>query len=192
MSPGGADVVHVLEGAAVALAVALPGRRLAGLRRFARGQSAVVGVAAAWAAWAEGSATLAVLALIVWIGGVVLLPWALARESGEMPAARAHATFAMAGAAAMVVLALLAVIPAHLPGIAALREDLAWALAAVLVALPVLATRQGAAQAAGLWALANGVALASIQVASPPTVAAVGALFGLVAVCVAARPAAAP
>jgi hypothetical protein len=191
MPPSGtlADVGHLLFGTILALAVALATcPRFAVMRIVARTQSGVVVVAAGWTAWATGSAALAGLALVVLGGGGVLLPYVLGHADDAALAPGPRPPVALATAALLVVLALLAVLPAHLPAAAPLRLELVFVVAAVLVALFVLATRHGAARLAGLWAVANGVAPAGILVASSCTDVAVAALFAFVAVGALLRP----
>jgi hydrogenase-4 membrane subunit HyfE len=186
-----AEIGHLLGAFGLALAVALATRRRAGaMRALARAQSATVAVAAAWQGFVGGSAAALGLAFGVLLAGGAVLPWALGRDTDDAPADAPRAPLAVAGSAALVLLALLAAVPAH-PDPS--RENLALALAAVLVALFALATRRGAAgRLAGFWTLANGVALAAIPVATPFAALAVVALFGLVAAGAAAREGAAP
>ena len=187
MMPAGAsaEVVHLLAAAALALGFAQLTRRLVFGLDAAAAQSAVVAVAAAWRAYATMSGALWGVALVMLAAGAIGLP--LLRRNldhGAAPPPRAPA--AIAAAAGLVVLAILAVLPAQIPGMAPLREDLALALATVLVALLLLATRQAAA---GLHALANGVALAAVVLgASPGAAVALLALFGFVAAGLVARP----
>ncbi len=196
--PGGeglaSDVGHLLFGAALALAFALPTRRgAAAIRNMARAQSASVATAAAWQAWASGSAALAALALVILAAGVGVLPWLLPpADDDEAPVSIRPTALPVTAAAALVLLATLVVLPVHLPGVTPLRENLAFAVAAVLVALFVLATGRGPPRVAGLWALANGVALAGVIVGSPAAAAGVAGLFGLVAIGAAVRPATVP
>lgn len=190
------DVGHLLFGAALALAFAVltrPGE--AGVREAARAQSAVVAAAAAWQAWADGSATAGALAPIVLVGGAGVLPWVFRDTPGHASPATPHiphTPIAVAAAAALVVVGILVVLPAHTAGVAALRDNLALAVPTVLVALFILAARQGAARIAGLWTLANGVALAGSLVESPVASAGVAGLFALVAAGAIVRPAGAP
>jgi hydrogenase-4 membrane subunit HyfE len=188
-----ADVGHLMFAATLALAFAVLTRRsVAGMRDAARIQSAVVAATAGWQAWAAGSATLAALALIVLVGGAGVLPWTFGQGAGNVQTASPRTPVAVVAAASLVVLAILIVLPAHLAGVTALRDNLACTLATVLVALFILAARQGVAQIAGLWTLANGLALAGILVESAAATAGVAGLFGLVAATVVVRPAEAP
>ena len=188
MMPAGAsaEVAHLLAAAALALGFAqLTRRRVFGLDA-AGAQSAVVAAAAAWRAYETMSGALWGVALVVLAGGAIGLP--LLRRNLDDAAAPSRAPSAIAAAAGLLVLAILAVLPAQIPGMAPLREDLALALATVLVALLPLARRQAAA---GLHALANGVALAAVVLgASPGAAVALLALFGFVAAGFVARPAA--
>ena len=187
-----AEGAHLLGGAALALAFALlTRRRLGAMLLVVRAQSVV----AAWQAWAAASGVLAALAVAVLLGGAVALPWMLRRQAeaaAEGPVDAPPVPAAMTAAAALVVLAILAVLPAHLPGLPPLRENLGLALSAVLVALLVLPTRRAALpQLVGLLALANGVALAAIAAGTylaVPLAIAVVALFGIVAAGLAALP----
>jgi len=191
-----AEGAHLLGGAALALPFALlTRRRLGAMLLVVRAQSDVAAAAAAWQAWAAASGVLAALAVAVLLGGAVALPWLLRRQAeaaAEGPVDAPPVPAAMTAAAALVVLAILAVLPAHLPGLPPLRENLGLALSAVLVALLVLPTRRAALpQLVGLLALANGVALAAIAAGTylaVPLAIAVVALFGIVAAGLAALP----
>lgn len=186
------DVSHILGGAVLVLAFALLTRRHgATLIGIVAAQSGVVAIAAAWQALAQSSATLAGLALAVLLAGVGAVPWLLRRCVAPDPDSLPSAKAALAGAALLAVLALLATAPTRLPGLSSVREDLALAVAVVLVALLALVARRGVlSPLLGLHALANGVALMAVAVgAALPELAAVVALFGFVAIAVAVRPA---
>jgi hydrogenase-4 membrane subunit HyfE len=181
-----AEVENLLGGVVLALAFALLTRRsLAAMFSVARAQSAAVAAAAAWQAAAAGSAAMAALALGVLLAGAAALPLVFGRHASEVPeATRSNSAWpaaAVAVAAGLAALALLA-----MP-----REGLALALASVLVALLILPARRApGAQLAGLHALANGVALATVAAgASWAMAAATVGLFGLVWVGAATRPA---
>jgi hydrogenase-4 component E len=187
------DVAHLLDGVALALGFALLTPRLGAMFSLVRAQSAVAAVAAAWQAWSAQSAALAAMALAVLTVGAVALPWALRRQASAAPGSRDHAPPApatMTAAAALAVLAIVVVLPAHLPGMPQRGETLALAVAVVLVALLMLGIRRAAlAQLVGFWALANGVALAAVAVGSPAGAWCSVALFGFVAVGLVVRPA---
>jgi hydrogenase-4 component E len=189
-----AEVAHLLAGVVLALAfVLLTRRRIRGLFAVVQAQSVAVAAAAAWLALSAGSAVLWGLALVVLIGGAVALPRALRRSASADDVVNApRAPLTMTAAAAVVVLAILVVLPAHLPGLPSLRENLALALSAVLIALLMLPTRRDALpQLVGLLALANGVALVAVTVGAQlaaPLAVGVALLFGFVAVGLAVRP----
>ena len=191
-----ATLAHLLGGVALSLAFALlTRRRLTSLLSCARAQSAVVAATAALQARQENSAVFAGLALAVLLVGAAALPWLFGRHAAATPdiADAPPPAVALSAAAGAVVLALLAVLPAHVPGLPPVRENLALALAVVLVALLIIATRRAALpQLIGLHALANGAALvAAVAGAALPAAVAVVALFGFAAIGPAVRPTAA-
>jgi hydrogenase-4 membrane subunit HyfE len=193
MPHASAEIFHLLGGAVLALGCAmLACRRSATLLAVAGAPSAAVAAAAACQAWAQHSAALAGMAAAVLIGGAAL-PWSLLRQRAQDDATSTTAapTAAPITAAAAIVLALLAVPSAHLPGLPPVRENLALALAATLVALLLLAARRASgSQTAGLQSLANGAGLgAAAAGAAWPEALAVVALLGFAAVGLWVRPA---
>ena len=190
-----AEVAHLLGGVALALAFALLTRRRLGAMVFVvRAQCIVVAVAAAWQAWAAAADALWGLALVLLLCGAAL-PSMLHRSAGADSATDTPPVpVAVAAAAVLVVLAILVALPMHLPGMQPLREDLALAVAVVLVGLLILPSRRAALpQLAGLLAVANGVALLAAVAGAAlawPMVLGIAGLFGIVAIGLAALPAA--
>lgn len=156
-----------LGGAALVLSfVLLWQRRVRGCAAACALQGWAVALAAAWQGWTQAVPQLAVAAAVTLAVNGVLLPLALARAASRrgLPGAMEPALGALASlllgflAAA---LAVLAVRPARLGGIASAGESLAVALAIVLLGLAMMIARRGTLpQAAGLLSMANGLVLA--------------------------------
>jgi hydrogenase-4 component E len=170
-------LAHLPAAAVLALAfAALCRHRIAGLITVYAWQAAALAAAAAWQAWLRGSAELFVVAAIALGGKAILLPLALRQVTHPRIPARsldpapALGVFPSLGLGlALSGLAILAVPTVAAENGAPLREGFALALAALLLGLLLAATRSSAAaQAIGLLAAENGLALAAIGAAGLP------------------------
>lgn len=174
------NVAHMLGGAALLLSFALLyQRRIARVLDACALQGMVLAVAALWQGWSQGAPRLLVTAVMVLAAAGVAIPMALRhaalrrnmhREIGTVPGSFTS----MLLSAGLVVLSMSVALP---------REDLALALALVLLAaLTMVMRRDALAQAAGFLSLGNGLILAAISVPDMPLVEELtGAVLALTA-----------
>lgn len=143
-----------LGAVAVALSFVVLGARRPGpvLAAYAA-QAMTIAAAAAWQAWVQGSAQLAVGAVLMIVLKGVVLPMLLRPRLGVSPAAR----WPVAAGAALVVLA-----------VASVSEALAPALSVVALGGLAIVVRRGAWRGMGLLTLESGVALAVVGVPGLP------------------------
>ncbi len=163
------DVAHLLGGAVLVLSFGLLyQRRLGGLINAYAAQSCVLAAAAAWQGWVQSAPALVVTGLIVLGGAGVAIPVALHRIAGRLQFDRAVVTQpgifpVMAAGVALVLLAVLLAAPAAAQALP--REDLALALAVVLLGQLMMIVRPAApAQLVGFLSLLSGLILGIVGV----------------------------
>ena len=164
------DIADVLGGAILVLSFfLLCQRRIRALIDLYAVQAIVLAAAAAWQGVVQGAPELFLAALIALAAKGVAVPLALHAAARRLGRRRALETApgvlpCMAIGLALVMLAVLAVSPAH--------ADLAPALAVVLLGLFMMVMRTGVfGRVIGLLSLENGLILAAIGVAGMPMVA---------------------
>lgn len=171
------DVAHLLGGAMLLLSFAmLWQRRASGQVTFYIAQAVLLAASAAWQGWMQQDVDLYLTALVTLAAKGVAIPRALrtlAPRTGALPASRycPGPVATMALGALLVMLAILAVLPATLPAQALTREDLALALAVTLLGgLAMVARQDGGGQIHGFLMMENGVVLAAIGAPRLPLV----------------------
>jgi hydrogenase-4 component E len=181
-SPGGFgnfsyDLAHLLGGAVLVLTFGLLyQRRLTAVINTYSVQSWALAAAAAWQGWVQGSAELYVAALIALSVKGVVIPIALHRIVRRLDIHRtveaAMGVFpSMALGVALVVLAILLVLPSTMESQVLTREDLALALSVVLLGHLMLITRRTAlTQVVGFMSIENGLILGAVGVRGMPLV----------------------
>jgi hydrogenase-4 component E len=158
------EIAHLLGGAMLVLTLLmLAQRRSAAMIGAYALQSAALALAAAAQGWAQGEAGLAVVAIVVLGVQAVVIPAGLRRVTRESPQPDGGSPAAMALGVAVVVLAILALRGATLPGAVA-REDLAAALSVMALGLLAVMTRRDAVgQMVGFLSGASGCTLAAVS-----------------------------
>lgn len=171
----GYDLGHLLAGGVLLVSFALLAeRRLGRLIRLYAIQAGLLAAAAAWQGVVQDDPALYLTAVITFAAKAVAIPAALARivrRLGTPPISPPTLGLfpAMAAGVALLALCALVVLPATAPSPALVREDLATALAVILLGLLTMVTRRSAPpQAIGFLALENGLILAAVGVAGMP------------------------
>ena len=186
------DAAHLLDAAALVLSfLLLSQRRLPDLIALYAVQAIVLAAAAAWQGWVQSAPSLYVTAVITLAAKGVAIPWALSRIVRRLALHRstelALGVFpsALLGVA-LVVLAIMVVVPTTYGAHSVTREALAMALSVVLLGLLMMITRRNAlSQAIGFLSLENGLILAAIGVPDMPMLVELSvAVLVLVAVVV--------
>ncbi len=192
------DIAHVLGGAMLLCSfLLLSQRRLGALIWLLAAQGMLLAMAAAWQGYSQGAVHLYTSAGIALLAKGIAIPWALrvavARIGTAAEADHGLPTMpALLAGGAMVALAILVALPISTGTRVLTREDLAIALAILLLGLLMMCTRRHAlAQAAGLLSMENALMLAAVGAAGMPlvveisaaglvlVVAALAGLFGL-------------
>jgi hydrogenase-4 component E len=169
------DAAHLLDAGALVLSfLLLSQRRLPQVIALYAVQAVVLAAAAAWQGWVQGAPSLYVTAAITLAAKGVVIPIALQRivrrlgVEGSTEAALGVFPSAALGVA-LVVLAILVVVPTTYGAHSVTREALAMALSVVLLGLLMMITRRNAlSQAIGFLSLENGLILAAIGVPDMP------------------------
>jgi hydrogenase-4 component E len=171
------DLAHVLGGAMLLLSfMLLYQRRIAAVINALALQGGVLAAAAAWQGYVQGAPQVYLTALIALAAKAVLIPLALRLlvrrfELDRTVEAALGIGASMLAGIALVVLAILVVLPVTGGAQAVAREDLALALSVVLLGMLMMITRRNAIlQVAGLMSLENGLVLAAVGVAGMPLV----------------------
>lgn len=171
------DAAHLLGGAVLVLSFALLyQRRISALVNLYALQALAVAAAAAWQGHVQGAVHLYLTALITIGAKGIAIPVALHRIVAALAIRRGVQTalgiFAsMALGVALVVLAILVVLPVTTAALALTREDLALALSVVLLGMLMMITRRSAlTQTIGFLSMENGLILAAVGVNGMPLV----------------------
>ena len=180
------DVAHLLAGLMVAVSLALlyQDRLTAVLNVFAA-QAMLLGAAVGWQAQVQHEAALWITAGIAIAFKGVVIPTALHAMVRRLGIHREIETVVGVGPTliaglALVALSVLVVIPATGTSDPLAREDLAFALAVVLLGLLMMITRQNAiTQIVGFMSLENGLILAATGAKGMPLVVEVSVAFSV-------------
>lgn len=171
------DVAHLLGGAVLALSfVLLYQRRITAVINAYAAQALVLAAAAAWQGWAQGEAQLFLTALLTFIAKGIAIPVLLHRIVRRLAIHRSVETAlgifpSLILGVFLVALSILVVLPTTLSAATLTREDLAFALSAVLLGLLVMITRRNAlTQTIGFLSLENGLVLGAIGMPGMPLV----------------------
>jgi hydrogenase-4 component E len=171
------DLGHLLGAIALVLSfVLLYQRRIMSVINTYGAQAVVLAAAAAWQGWVQSAPELYVTALLTLIAKGIAIPLALHNIVRRLRVERSIETAlgvfpAMALGVALVLLAILVVLPTTTQSLALTREDLALSLSVVLMGLLVMITRRTAlTQVIGFLSLENGLILAAVSVAGMPLV----------------------
>jgi hydrogenase-4 component E len=171
------DLGHLLGATALVLSFALLyQRRITSVINTYGAQAMVLAAAAAWQGWVQGAPELYVTALLTFVAKGMIIPIALHRIVRRLQIQRSIETAlgvfpAMALGVALVVLAIMVVLPTTTQALALAREDLALSLSVVLMGLLVMINRRTAlTQVIGFLSLENGLILAAISIAGMPLV----------------------
>lgn len=171
------DMAHLLGGFVLLLSFSLLSqRRLPALINTYALQAVVLAAAACWQGWVQHAPMLYITGAITLAAKGVIIPLALHRIVRRLNLAREVQTAlgifpSMALGVALVGLAIMVVLPTTIQSQALTREDLALALAVVLLGLLMMITRRTAlSQVIGFMSLENGLILAAVGVDGMPLV----------------------
>ena len=184
MGSFGFDVAHLLSGGMLVLSLLLlyQVRILAVIRVFAL-QAIVLALSVAWQAYLQNAPHLMVTAVIALVVKGLVIPFALERIVRRLDIHREVETVIGAGAImltglALVALSILLLQPGE--GSVLTREDLAFALAVILLGLLMMITRTNAvSQIVGFMSLENGLILAATGSRGMPLVVEVSVAFSI-------------
>ena len=173
----GYDVAHLLGGIVLVLSFALLyQRRITAVINIYAIQAIALAAAASWQGYTQDAPHLYVTALIALGAKGIAIPLALhnivRRLHIEREVQTALGIFpSMAFGVGLVALSITVVLPTTMQSQALTREDLALALAVVLLGLLMMITRRSAlTQVIGFMSLENGLILAAVGVAGMPLV----------------------
>ena len=180
------DIAHFLAGGMVVVSFLLLYQdRLQALLNVYALHSVVLALAVAWQAHIQEAHHLYVTAAIALIFKAIIIPTALHRIVRQLGI---HRTLDMVGGvgrdmlagAALVALAILVILPVTAGAEALAREDLAFALAVVLLGLLLMVTRRNAvSQVVGFMALENGLLLAAAGARGMPLAVEISIAFSV-------------
>ena len=180
----GFDVAHLLSGGMLVLSLLLlyQVRILAVIKVFAL-QAIVLALSVAWQAYLQNAPHLMVTAVIALVVKGLVIPFALERIVRRLDIHREVETVIGPGAImltglALVALSILLLQPGE--GSVLTREDLAFALAVILLGLLMMITRTNAvSQIVGFMSLENGLVLAATGAKGMPLVVEVSVAFSI-------------
>lgn len=180
------DIAHLLAGGMLVLSLLLlyQDRILATLNVFAL-QAIVLSLAVAWQAYVQGAIHLMVTALIALVVKGFVIPAALNRIVYRLGIQREIEQVIGAGPTmltglGLIALSILLVMPVNVGVTALAREDLAFALAVILLGLLMMITRRNAVtQIVGFMSLENGLILAATGARGMPLVVEISVAFSI-------------
>ena len=180
------DIAHLLAGGIVLVSLMLlyQDRLYALLNVFAL-QATVLALSVSWQAWIQGAPELYLTAAIALVVKAILIPLALHRMIRRLGIHREVETALNIGSTMLVGLALvalaIAVIHRVSPNASMIaREDIAFALAVVLLGLLMMVTRRNAvSQVVGFMSLENGLILAASGAKGMPYVVEISVAFSI-------------
>ena len=180
------DVAHLLAGSLVLVSfLMLYQDRLTSLLNMYALHACMLALSVAWQAYAQDAPHLYLTALIALVFKVIIIPVALHRIIVRLGIHREIETvvgvgITMLGGVALVALAITVMLRVT-PGADPLaREDLAFALAVVLLGLLLMVTRRNAvSQVVGFMSLENGLVLAATGAKGMPLVVEISIAFSI-------------
>ena len=180
----GFDIAHLLSGGMLVLSLLLlyQDRIIAVINVFAL-QAIVLALSVAWQAYLQNAPHLMVTAAIALVVKGFIIPFALQRIVRRLDIHREIETVIGAGPTmltglALVALSILLLQPGE--GSVLTREDLAFALAVILLGLLMMITRRNAVtQIVGFMSLENGLVLAATGASGMPLVVEISVAFSI-------------
>jgi hydrogenase-4 component E len=180
------DIAHLLSGGMLVLSLLLlyQDRILATLNVFAA-QAILLALAVGWQAYVQEALHLVVTAAVALVVKGIIIPMALNRIVYRLGIHREIEQVIGAGPTmlaglGLIALSILLVMPAQLGGGFLAREDLAFALAVILLGLLMMITRRNAVtQIVGFMSLENGLILAAAGAKGMPLVVEISVAFSI-------------
>lgn len=180
------DIAHVLAGALVLTSFMLLYQdRLSGLINIFTLHAVILSLSVAWQAYYQGAPHLYVTAGIAAIFKALIIPFSLRRIIERL---RIHRTVEVIGGVGvtmligifLMALSLVVMLPATASADPLAREDIAFALAIVLLGLLMMVTRRNAvSQIIGFMSLENGLILAAAGANGMPLVVEISVAFSI-------------
>jgi hydrogenase-4 component E len=180
------DIAHLLAGGLVLVSFMLlyQGRMFGLLNVFAL-HAFVLALSVAWQAFIQNAPHLYVTAAIALLFKAVIIPVALHRIVLRLGIHRTLETvvgvgLTMLAGMGLVALSIIVMLPASVDADALAREDLAFALAVVLLGLLMMVTRRNAvSQVVGFMSMENGLILAATGAKGMPLVVEISVAFSV-------------
>jgi len=180
------DVAHMLAGGLVLMSfVLLYQDRLYALLNFFALHAVVLSLAVAWQAHVQDAPHLYITALIAFVFKVIVIPVALHRIIARLGIHREVETVVGVGPTmlvgmGLVALAMVLVLRASSTIGLLAREDLAFALAVLMIGLLIMVTRRNAvSQVVGFMSMENGLVLAATGAKGMPLVVEISVAFSV-------------
>jgi hydrogenase-4 component E len=180
------DVAHLLAGGLVLLSFMLLYQdRMFGLLNVFALHAFVLALSVAWQAFVQDAPHLYVTAAIALLFKAVIIPVALHRIVQRLGIHRTLETvvgvgLTMLAGMGLVALAIIVMLPASVDADPLAREDLAFALAVVLLGLLMMVTRRNAvSQVVGFMSMENGLILAATGAKGMPLVVEISVAFSI-------------
>ena len=182
----GFDVAHLLAGLMVLVSFMLlyQDRMFGVLNTFAL-HAVILAMAVAWQAWVQAAPHLYITALIALLFKATVIPIALRRIVERLGIHReiekvVGVGLTMLAGLGLTALAILVVLPVTARADMLAREDIAFALAVVLLGLLMMITRRNAvSQVVGFMSLENGLILAATGARGMPLVVEISVAFSI-------------
>ncbi|MBK8457925.1 MAG: hydrogenase-4 component E [Phyllobacteriaceae bacterium] len=180
------DIAHILAGGLVLVSIAMLYQdRLTSMINVFAAHAIVLSMAVAWQAWLQDAPHLYWTALIAIVFKAIVIPVGLHRIVRRLGIHRDIEAALSTGLTMMAAMGLVALSMALMLDVAAeadplAREDLAFALAIVLIGLLVMVTRRNAvSQVIGFMSLENGLILAATAAKGMPLVVEISVAFSV-------------
>lgn len=180
------DIAHILAGGLVLVSFAMLYQdRLTAMINVFAAHAIVLSMAVAWQAWLQDAQHLYWTALIAIVFKAIVIPVGLHRIVRRLGIHRDIEAALSTGLTMMAAMGLVALSMALMLDVAAeadplAREDLAFALAIVLIGLLVMVTRRNAvSQVIGFMSLENGLILAATAAKGMPLVVEISVAFSV-------------
>ncbi len=180
------DIAHLLAGSMVVVSFTLLYQdRLYGLLNMFALHAVILALAVAWQAFIQNAPHLYVTALIALLFKAIIIPTALHRIVQRLGIHRTIEKVVGVGltllaGTGLMALAILVILPITVAASPLAREDLAFALAVVLLGLLTMITRRNAvSQVIGFMSLENGLILAATGAQGMPLVVEISIAFSV-------------
>ena len=180
------DIAHLLAASMVLVSfVLLYQDRLSALLNSFALHALVLALAVAWQAWIQAEPHLYITAAIALLFKALIIPTALGRIVQQLGIHREiekvfGVGLTLLAGIALVALAIVVVLPITATANALVRQDLAFALAVVLLGLLMMITRRNAvSQVVGFMSLENGLILAAAAAQGMPLVVEISVAFSI-------------